>query len=57
MVKNTPEIKLLIFKYLSDLLQFFNKHYKRNNVLTVTYIPENKEYTLEEINKWLKENE
>lgn len=57
MVENTNEIKLLIFKYLSDLLQYFNKQYKTENFLTVTYLPENKEYNLEEINKWLKENE
>ena len=43
--------KKILFEYASKLLTMFEKIYDRKNVFNILYIPENKEYTLEEINK------
>lgn len=48
--------KKVLFEYASKLLKMFDKMYDKENAFKILFIPENKKYTLDEINKFLKEN-
>ena len=46
--------KKVLFEYASKLLKMFDKMYDKENAFKILFIPENKEYSLDEINKWDK---
>ena len=48
--------KKVLFEYASKLLKMFDKMYDKENAFKILFIPENKEYSLDEINNFLKEN-